>query len=156
MSLLASVFGTATTQSELSVFLDPPPELAVKDSARSTRLIPILLRLAKRRKKDDPYPDSRTVVQRLALKYRYQLSQWWEYGVKAFIIEGFESTDPSVIQATLRIVENWLVPCSTQNSDITPLEVNTSCMIFLSNSELLVILIFLFYCELHAKIPSGD
>jgi len=122
MSLLASVFGTATTQLELSVFLDPPPELAVKDSARSTRLISILLRLAKRRKKDDPYPDSRTVVQRLALKYRCQLSQWWEYGVKAFIIEGFESTDSSVIQATLRIVENWLLPCSTQNSDITPLE----------------------------------
>lgn len=112
LALISSIFGTSVSHSQLEVLL-PPPEARAEVS-----VIKQMLREAKSRQKDWPYPDARTIISKLARGYRQSLEKWWTYGLRDLMVDGgLNSEDPTVVLETLKIVENWLVPAPFDYND---------------------------------------
>lgn len=77
-------------------------------------LLDILQADARKRKPEEPYPDARTVVSKLARFYRFSVTQVWHPGMRQFLINGLRNVEPSVVVETLKVVEQWIIPVSEE------------------------------------------
>jgi len=96
-----------------------PPDNSSSKARRPPQLKSLLFLLladAKRRQKDEPYPDARSVVSKLARGYRFVLARSWEgrTGLKQFLLNGLRSEEPSVAAETLKAFEQGIIPVSDQ------------------------------------------
>eukprot|EP00497_Spongosphaera_streptacantha_P001254 TRINITY_DN1872_c0_g1_i1.p1 TRINITY_DN1872_c0_g1~~TRINITY_DN1872_c0_g1_i1.p1 ORF type:complete len:223 (+),score=43.64 TRINITY_DN1872_c0_g1_i1:66-671(+) len=77
-------------------------------------VLELLLREIARRNPDQPYPDARSVVAKLAWSFRYSVSGSWDRGLKTMLLISFKSDDATEVLETLKIVERWLIPAPPQ------------------------------------------
>jgi len=91
-----------------------PTEESSKPAPRRS-LIQMLLEDAKNRRPEEPYPDARTVISKMARSYRIAVSSMWDHGMKDFLLFGFRAEDPNVVVETLKVAEKWIIPVSGQS-----------------------------------------